>query len=291
VRRALVTGWFSFQWMGATAGDLLARDVACRWLEEAGLGYDVAVAPPFDGGVDWAAVDPERYSHVLFVCGPLGNGEPVSEMLERFAGRRLVGLDVSMLQPLEAWNPFDLLLERDSSATARPDLALAADAALVPVVGVLRVHAQQEYAGGRHDEVHAAIDRALARREAALVAIDTVLDAPNAAGLRSPAEVESLIARMDAVVSTRLHGAVLALKHGVPAVMVDPVEGGAKIRRQAEVLEWPALLVAGAFGDDDLDRALAWCLTADARTAARRSAERGRALLDEARERFLAELG
>src|SRR4051794_11536735 len=146
--------------MGATAGDLLARDVACRWLDDAQLPYDVAVAPPFDGGIDLARADPERYSHVLFVCGPLGNGAPVSDLFERFAGRRFVGLDVSMLQPLEEWNPFDLLLERDSSAAARPDLALAAESPSVPVIGVLRVHAQQEYAAGRHDQVHAAIDRA-----------------------------------------------------------------------------------------------------------------------------------
>ena len=31
--RTLVAGWFSFEDMGATAGDLLARDVACSWLE------------------------------------------------------------------------------------------------------------------------------------------------------------------------------------------------------------------------------------------------------------------
>src|SRR5436305_1693050 len=34
--KALVTGWFSFEQMGASAGDLLARDVACKWLRDAG---------------------------------------------------------------------------------------------------------------------------------------------------------------------------------------------------------------------------------------------------------------
>ena len=68
--KVLVAGWFSFEQMGATAGDLMARDVACQWLREGGALYDVAHAQPFAGGVDWQTVDPDDYSHVVFVCGP-----------------------------------------------------------------------------------------------------------------------------------------------------------------------------------------------------------------------------
>src|SRR3954467_11875448 len=82
--KALVTGWFSFEQMGASAGDLLARDVACGWLRDAGRDFDVALAPPFSGGVDWRAVDPADYSEVAFVCGPFGNGPPLTEFLARF---------------------------------------------------------------------------------------------------------------------------------------------------------------------------------------------------------------
>ena len=49
--RVLVAGWFSFNYGHATAGDLLARDLACSWLAKAGFAYDVALAPPFSGGV------------------------------------------------------------------------------------------------------------------------------------------------------------------------------------------------------------------------------------------------
>ena len=31
--KTLVAGWFSFEQMGASAGDLLARDLVCEWLE------------------------------------------------------------------------------------------------------------------------------------------------------------------------------------------------------------------------------------------------------------------
>ena len=143
--KTLVAGWYSFEQMGATAGDLLARDLVCDWLRKAGLQCDVAVAPPFEGDVDWRTVDPAGYSHVVFVCGPFENRWPVTEFLQRFAGRRLIGVNLSMLEPLEVWNPFDLLLERDSSLRSNPDVTFLTSQKLVPVVGLVLVHPQKEY--------------------------------------------------------------------------------------------------------------------------------------------------
>jgi hypothetical protein len=287
--RTLVAGWFSFEQMGATAGDLLARDVACSWLDEAGRPYDVAHAPPFSGGVDWRSVDPARYSELIFVCGPFGNGSPLTELLQRFSGVRLIGVDLTLLEPLEAWDPFDLLLERDSSRTTRPDVSFLSDAPLVPVLALCLIHPQPEY-GERdaHARANAALRRLPAGREAATVEIDTRLD-ENTTGLRTPAEVESLLARMDVVLTTRLHGMVLALKRGVPAVVVDPVAGGAKITRQAQTIGWPYVFAADAT-DEDLSAALDECLAAPARERARACAERARARLAETRAAFLAAL-
>ena len=48
--KVLVTGWFSFVDGEATAGDLLAREVACGWLERDGPTTrrpDLAFLPPF----------------------------------------------------------------------------------------------------------------------------------------------------------------------------------------------------------------------------------------------------
>jgi Polysaccharide pyruvyl transferase len=285
--KVLVAGWFSFEQMGATAGDLLARDLACDWLASAGRKYDVAHAAPFQNGVDWRAVEPGDYSELVFVCGPFGNGPPVTELLERFAGRRLIGLDLTMLESLEVWNPFDLLLERDSSATSRPDISFLADAPLVPVAGLCLVHPQPEYgADDLHEAGNEALRRLLDEREAATVPIDTRLD-ENAVGLRTAAEVESLIARMDVVLTTRLHGTVLALKHGVPAIAVDPVAGGAKITRQAQTIGWPVVFAADRVSEDDLRRAWAYCLTDEARTVAHACAMRARARLADVRDRFV----
>jgi len=287
--RTLVAGWFSFPQMGASAGDLLTRDLVCRWLEAAGRPYDVAVAPPFTDGVDWNAIDPTRYSVVVFVCGPFGNGWPIPEFLARFAACRLIGVNLSMLEPLEVWNPFATLLERDSSAATRPDLAFLSTSPSVPVVGIVLVHKQTEYRNGSHDLANAAVERLMASRPMAAVRIDTRLDV-NATGLRTAAEVESLIARMDVVVTTRLHGLVLALKNGVPGVVIDPIAGGAKITAQARKLRWPAAFVADQCTGADLDAAFDWALTAAARATARDCARRARAGLADLRERFLGGL-
>jgi hypothetical protein len=285
--RTLLAGWFSFEQMGATAGDLMTRDLAKQWLESAGHTVDVAVAAPFSGGVDWQAVDPALYDDIVFVCGPFGNGWPIPEFLERFPNARRVGLNLTMLEPLEVWNPFDLLLERDSSRTSRPELAFLSEQPKVPVVGVVLVHAQLEYKSGLHQAANDAICRLTCSRPMAVVQIDTRLDV-NATGLRTSAEVESLIAQMDVVLTTRLHGTVLALKNGVPAIAIDPIAGGAKIRRQAETIGWTVCFNADQLRDDDLSRAFDYCLTPEAGTQARECAKRARQELQHVRAEFIA---
>lgn len=287
--KVLVTGWFSFEQMGATAGDLYARDLLCEWLEQADIMYDVAVAAPFTGGVDWQRVVPEDYTHVVFVCGPFGNGWPITEFLPRFASSRLVGVNLSMLESLEKWNPFDLLLERDSSRFVRPDITFLSHQPKVPVVGVVLVHPQKEYGTkARHKEANSAVRRLLDSREVSTVTIDTRLD-ENSTGLRTAREVESLIARMDVVVTTRLHGTVLALKNGVPVVAIDPIAGGAKIKRQAETVRWPVVFTADSIREAELEEAFSYCLTEEARRQAWASGRLARKLLKTVRGDFLAE--
>jgi polysaccharide pyruvyl transferase WcaK-like protein len=141
----------------------------------------------------------------------------------------------------------------------------------------------------RQDAARGAIESLLASVSAARVPIDTRLDV-NQTGLRTPAEVESLIATVDAVVTTRLHGLVLAIKNGVPALAIDPVSGGSKIKRQAEVLGWPAVRPADRLDQDDLRATLEFCLSEEARRLARSCAERGAALLETLQDEFVAAL-
>jgi hypothetical protein len=285
--RTLVMGWFSFEMYGATAGDLMARDVVCDWLRDAGNEYDIALAPPFTGGVDWRTADPARYTHLLFVCGPFGESEDTRAFLDRFAHCRKLGVNLSMLQSLDEWNPFDFLIDRDSSRTENPDVSMLCSQPKPPVAGLLLVHKQEEYRGrGRHDEANAAIRRLIDRHEMAVVEIDTRLD-ENRTGLRTAGEIEALIASMDLVLTTRLHGMALAIKNGVPALAVDAIAGGAKVTRQAKALGWPVCLAVDNLADGDLDRAHAWCLTPEARSKALECANAARRKLEGLRSEFL----
>ncbi|MGH2755973.1 MAG: polysaccharide pyruvyl transferase family protein [Actinomycetota bacterium] len=265
--KVLVTGWFSFPEMGATAGDLMVRDLACRWLQEAGRDFDVALAPPFEGGVDWRTVDPSDYSEVLFVCGPFGNGPPLTEFLPHFREAGLVGLNLTVLHPLAEWNPFSLLLERDSDRTVRPDVSFSSPPRLVPVVGIAFVP-DQDLPGAMNRRANEMIEEFLHGKEVAIVRIDTRLDVPNESGLRTPAEVESLIAAMDVMITTRLHGTVLALKNGVPPIPVDPISGGHKLARQVARIGWPISLTVDELSLDLLQDAFDSCLDPASRALA-----------------------
>jgi hypothetical protein len=280
--KSLVAGWFSFAEVMATVGDLLVRDVVCEWLDRAGVSYEVANAPLVGGGVDWRAVAPESFERVVFVCGPFGRRPLLEEFVARFRDRPLVGVNLSMLEGDGAWNPFDLLLERDGGPgyTARPDLSFLAPAPPeLPVTAVILAQPQSEYGAGLHGQAAAAIARLPDLRATALFHTDT--DLIDAERIRHAAEVTSLIARADAVVTTRLHGMALSLRLGVPAVAIDAIPGGAKVTRQAAALGWPAALRADELSDEALAEAWDYCLTDDARRRARECAERARTELEE----------
>jgi len=265
----LVAGWFSFEGMGTTAGDLFSRDTVVSWLDQAGIPYDVASVPRFGSGVDWRMARADIYTHVIFVCGPFGNGPPLTEFLHKFRYCRLIGLNLSMLQALDEWNPFELLFERDSTRTARPDLAFLHPTNLHPVAGVILIHEQPEYGDrDQHALANCALKEVLNAFKIIPIPIDTCFE-DNAGQLTAPDQVEALVARMDLVATTRLHGLVLALKNGIPALAIDSVKGGAKVQRQAEALGWPAVIKVEAITKDALSELCAFCMTAAAREKAR----------------------
>jgi hypothetical protein len=288
--RVLVTGWFSTERGEVTAGDLLAGRSVAAWLAETGVPHDVAMSPGFRGAgeVDAAAVDPQRYTHVVFVCGPVASAQ-VERLLRPFGHCRRIAVGVSLTG--ETGELFDAALPRDDDAggTPRPDLSLADSPGVTPVVGVILAHPQPEYgARQRHDEADRRV-RALVRRAGvAPLPLDTRLDAEDELGCATAERFESLIARTDAVVTTRLHGLVLALRAGVPAVALDPIAGGAKVARQAAVLGWPAAAVADRATDARLDEMLRWCLDRDAKASAASCAARGRTALSATRDALLA---
>jgi polysaccharide pyruvyl transferase WcaK-like protein len=101
---------------------------------------------------------------------------------------------------------------------------------------------------------------------------------------RRPDQVEALIRRADLVVSMRLHGLVLGLKHGRPVISVDPVAGGAKVAAQARALGWPLVLPGEAITPAALDAALDRCVSGELLGAVTAAKDVGSAGNERARE-------
>ncbi|MEU6479947.1 polysaccharide pyruvyl transferase family protein [Streptomyces sp. NPDC047017] len=273
--RALLAGWFSFPDGEATAGDVLALHRVEDVLQRAGLPYDVAWSPGFRADAPQLdEVSPDRYGWLVFVCGPL-HGPQVEELHHRFARCLRIAVGTSVIDPgSPAVTGFHHVLARDGQGTG-PSLDLAAGAPALParpVVGVILTHGQHEYGPARrHDTVAGHLTSWLHGKDCARLELDTRLDTHDWRLCATPAQLESVLLRLDLVVTDRLHGMVLALRAGTPALAVDPVAGGAKVSAQARACGWPALVPAERLeraGPAELDRWWEWCLTSG-RVAAR----------------------
>jgi hypothetical protein len=288
--RILIAGWFSFEKMGVTAGDIMACNVLSSWLRKSDISFDIAYAAPFESGVKWQQTDPSSYTHVCFVCGPFGNGWPISEFIKHFTGVKFIGLNLTLLQSLDEWNPFDICYERDSVSNHRPDITFASSRKKSQVVGIILVHKQKEYGlRSMHTMVDKVISDFVTRQQMAPVYIDTCLE-DNQGGLRTAEDVESLIARMDLCITTRLHGLVLSIKNGVPAIAIDPIAGGAKVSSQAKAISWPILLSTEQLSQENLEKAFAYCKTDEAKSEAMKCANRSKKEIDKLGEELIMKL-
>ena len=277
--RVLVVGWPSFIHGEATAGDVLAMEAVAGELTGAGVEHEMAWSPVFrPGQLTLEDADPARYSHLVFACGPL-SGPAIEELHQRFAACRRVAIGVSVIDPADpAAAGFHTILARDSPGELPTgDLAGGPRPALMPVAGVIQVGEQREYSGrGRHQTVSQSLASWLPGCGCALLPLETRLDSRDWRLSSTPAELESILSRVDLVITMRMHGLVLALKHGVPALAVDPVAAGAKVSAQARAWDWPAVVTPGPGGTVDagaLDRWRDWCLSEAGRRTAQRAAE------------------
>nr|WP_255426587.1 polysaccharide pyruvyl transferase family protein [Pseudonocardia sp. C8] len=285
----MVAGWPSFVDGEATAGDLLAMARVADAVRGPGRRVEQLLSPVLDPSAESATTaDPAGCTHLVFACGP-ARGAQVARLHERFAGARRIAVGVSVPDPLDpAVTGFHRVLARDGTEDAAPDLCWSApDPAPVPVVGVVLAPGQPEYGDRRrHDQVHAVLAEWLRDLDAARLELDTRVDPRDWRHPATPGQFRAVLSRLDAVVTTRLHGAVLALAAGVPALAVDPVAGGAKVTAQGRALGWPVLAgedVAGPHGRAVLDRAWEWCRGAAGRARDLAAARDGDRLLAELR--------
>ena len=210
----------------------------------------------------------------------------ILEFLKRFEQNRLIGVHVSMPEPIDVWNPFDVLIQRDGSI-ARPDSPVAAKTPAVPVVAIIHPAAGPD--SGVSGAVREAIERLVRSRPMAVVRIDAPRT-DGSAGPRDVPEFEALVCRMDLVITSCPHALIRALEHGVPSIAIEVGTEETDLSRQAEALGWPLCFAEDEIDDPSLKRAFDYCLTIPGRHNARECGARGRSALEAKRERLIEAL-
>lgn len=262
--RAILVGHFS------TVGDVEVLRQTERQLQALGMAYDVAPYTDARLSVDptWLdrySLDPARYTHLIVICGPFTPAMAVQHesIFARFHHCVHIGVNLTMVDSVARFNPFEVLLERDSDRTVRADLSFREISSPVPVVGLCLAGPQREYAGRHRGDLAATkLRRLIERSGAAFIELDTSVPVEtNRFGLGNANQFEAICGKLDVMLTTRLHGMVLALKNGVPTIAIDPVSGGDKVTRQARKLGWNEIFDANTASDEDLSDALTRCLS------------------------------
>jgi hypothetical protein len=266
--------WWGTWPRGATLGDLLAVENLSAALLAAGVPHAVLSHPSHALPTHLAIRRPWRLAGQLtmlvFVCGPLVLTKRVRRLLRACDHARKLAAGVSLL---ERQGPFNALLDgvvaRDGMepasfdlavARCRPPLERARPAGPAQArIGLCLRGPQKDYgqARDRSTLVQALFQQVLAAHPGPVVPIDTVLSASN-----TPQAIQAAFEAVDLVLTTRLHGSLLALAAGVPVIAVDQVAGGGKLIDVLGRTGWPHLFGAEDCSAEQLSAVMRACLEA-----------------------------
>lgn len=267
-QKAILTGFFS------TIGDIECLEVIQAWLTDQNIDFDTVpyhndIVPHISKAKYKSDVIPNDYTHLVVICGPCWP-TVFAEMgfdIDQFSHCVKIGVNLTMIVPVAEWNPFDILIERDSERASRPDLSFCKKTDKVPVVGLCFVQNQGEYgARQKHDFVIETVKHFCQARNIATVTIDTRWpNHRNETSLESKEQIFSLLKKVDLVITNRLHGLVFSIKAGTPVIAIDGVLGGDKVLKQAQALNWPAMILVDDLNEGLLQKHFDWCLSPEAK--------------------------
>ena len=302
----LLVAWYgSFDGHG-TIGDLLAMQSVVTHL--VGLGYNVSHASAGDvkvvgsRHVDWQAVSRGDLDILIFVGGPiLKHHSETQGLFRRFDGIPRIGVSVSLFPAdhVNHLNPFDDVLAREGKPERFEDVAIIAPACTYrPVrtgsgratIGIALRGQQQEYGRDiclweRTEQIALEAANTVSQQLGGrIVMIENHL---RRSGL--PQEgIEAQYAECDLVITSRFHGAMMALRHLVPFIAIDQIQGGAKVRNLVGATHWPHVYEASVATPASLVSCASQLLAGeldqmlfDVRTRTIRNANRTLARLDE----------
>lgn len=255
MKRIAVCGYHSLPYGTNTAGDIIVRQEIVSYL--ASIGYDCDIIT--DELVH--VIDPLSYDAMVFICGPLVDTPLIVELIEVFSGIKCIAVNVSILDNMQYMvDYFDAVIPRDSLDRTRLDLALGCPVQRVPVAGVILVGNQREYATCEYELAKNLVLNSLAKTGVAPVMIDTKLP-NNEYGLSSVEQIDSVVSKMDIVITTRLHGAVFSIRNNVPFVGIDQIVPEGKMARQLRAMGWKPWFHIASLDEATLSSAIEFLLT------------------------------
>lgn len=257
MRKRVLVGWYgSFRGHG-TIGDLRSLEAVVSHL--VGRGHEVfhatADATDISGAVrvDWQEFAPAACDSVIFVCGPILLHHPETRpFFAKFSETQLVGIGVSLLpeEHPNHFNPFKMVFARQGTEEVFGDVAASAPKTMPAlsststgderVIGLALRGEQHEYGvelcmwRETRQKFDALIDVLGRHGSLRIIEIENHLVRSG----MTPDQIEEQYTKCDLILTTRFHGAVMALRRRVPFIALDHILGGAKVYPLLNALGW-----------------------------------------------------
>jgi hypothetical protein len=255
--KILVSWYGAFDGHG-TIGDLLSVQSVTRYLSDKGYDIDCTSYKKFNNLsgriVNWKEVDARDYQIFIFVCGPIMKDHPQLAMLfGKFKNCVNIGIGVSLFKKghFNYFNPFDHVFAREGTDEVFEDVAIVAPGykkeASVNfqkkeiIIGISMRGEQGEY--GIEKCLFKITDQTINDAAAILaekwngkvLLIENHLEKSGT----DPEEIDAMYERCHLVITSRLHGCLMALRHAVPFIAIDQIKGGAKLYTILKDKKWP----------------------------------------------------
>ncbi|RVD19619.1 capsular polysaccharide synthesis protein [Mesorhizobium sp. M4B.F.Ca.ET.017.02.2.1] len=266
--------WYGSLKDNGTVGDLLAVQSVAARLKALGVNFrHLTASSAFE--ISGERITPEEvvhndYATLVFVCGPVIKHHPIVEtIVRRFPSARKIGISISLFAPdhINYAQPFDIALAREGGPQRFEDVAILAPWRVTEkrmrapneplVVGLVLRGEQSEYGpnSSLHDRTSTLTSHVLnaltIKYQVKTVEIEHHLTRSG----RAPFEIEGLYSSCDLVLTSRFHGAILAMRSGVPFIAIDQIRGGGKLTNLLSTSGWPYVYRIEHANGDDMARA------------------------------------
>lgn len=250
--------WYGSLKDHGTIGDLYAVQSVAARMKASGLNFrHLTESTAFEIAGERVALDEldgNGYGTLVFVCGPVIKDHPIVEtIIRRFPSTRKIGVSISLFDRnhINHVQPFDVALARQGGSQRFEDVAILAPWRVTSkrvresdeqlVVGLVLRGEQGEYGlqNSLHDRTSALIAHVLGSLAANYQVKTVEIEHHLARSGRMPVEIEALYRSCDLVLTSRFHGAVLAMRNEVPFIAIDQIRGGGKLTSLLSTSGWP----------------------------------------------------